>query len=445
VSKITALLRNQHKVPLKAIGDSMLPVLHSGDLVYYSAVPFLKLQINDLVVCKHAKIILIHRVIYRTAKYLLTKGDNNLNCDERVFARQVIGRVTRVKRAQQFFTPESLYLIQSAHYLAEIEQINSAFAANKLNFLFLKGLLLHLHYEKLVPRRLYADCDVLIDPEQLKSAIAILKKQGYSRAPKHLSAWQAKFKNYDPELVFCKKLKSGFLVSFDLHQELVFQMTELGRIENFYSMSMLADFTQAALRTKRAVKLDGISYPMLAPDFLIIYLLLHLFHHNYQGAFRYQILKIVLTQEVAKAAFSWLRLSELIISYRLESFVYPAIVLLQRHYQCKFPSQFLNFLRPKTWLLRVITNNILKQVNHLTSQSRIKEGVRRFGYLFMLSPQSGWQRILVFVQPAVLASVFWVISRKVVSVVQDLLKFPYAKKTKYHPGGDTGLQEKQNP
>jgi hypothetical protein len=384
-------------------------------------------------------------VIFKTAKYIVTKGDNNSKSDGRVYADQIIGKVIKVKRGDRTFAPEELYLIQSIHYSAEIKRINNVFAENKLDFLFLKGLLLHLHYERLPPSRLYADCDVLISPMELKKTIFLLKQQGYSRAPKHLSSWQAKLKNYDPELVFCKKLKSGFVVTFDLHQELVFQMTELGRLENFYSKKMLADLTQTALETKHMVKIDGVNYPILCADFLILYLLLHLFHHNFEGAFRYYFLKKVLIQETTKNDFSWLRLAKLIKEYHLENFVYPVILLLKKHYSCRFSSNFLVTLMSKTSMQGAVISAIVKKADTLNSQSRIVAGIRRFGYLFLLSPQPWWQRMLVLVQPTVLASVFWVISRKVVSVVQDLLKFPYAKKTKYHSGGDTGCQKKQNP
>jgi len=414
---INFVLYKKNKFSLKARGSSMLPLLKSGDLVYYQRINFSKLLINDLVLVKKQNFFFTHRVIYKTPKYVITKGDNNLESDGKVFPKQIISKVIKVKRGSRELTPESLYLIQSTHYLQEIVKINTAFAQKGLKYLFLKGLPLHLYYEKAHPRRLYADCDVLVNSKYLSLATKILKKHGYQQANKELSAGLKKIKNYEPELVFYKKLASGFMVTFDLHQELVFQMTELGKLNNFYSQNMLSQFTSAAFFKKRLIRLNKASYPIFSANYLILYLALHLFHHNFEGAFRYQFLCEVIKKESGKARFSWAEVEMLIKKYRLQSFVYPVFVLLKKYYFAKLPSKFLQSIKPQSQLQQKVVTRIIKNTDIFSTEPRIKAGIRRFTYLFLLSPESLWRRVLVFFQPSVLFSILWVIKKRLYSAV----------------------------
>ncbi len=95
-----------------------------------------------------------HRVIYKTVNYLVTKGDNSFESDGKILPRHIIAKVYKIKRNTQTFNPESLYLLQSTLYLQEINQIKKLFEREKIDFVFLKGLPLHLYYEKTHPRRM---------------------------------------------------------------------------------------------------------------------------------------------------------------------------------------------------------------------------------------------------------------------------------------------------
>ncbi len=411
-SRLHKFLLTQKKICFKSQGNSMLPLLLDNDQIFLKKVRFSQIIVNDLILIKLCRRLITHRVIYKTPKYLITKGDNNPQSDGRVYSRQIIGKVVKIKRGSREFTPESLYLIQSTHYLQEIEKINTVFAKKKLDYLFLKGLPLHLYYEKSHPCRIYADCDVLMTPRSLSAAKAILIKQGYKQANKELSSGLKKIKSYEPELVFYKKLKSGFSVTFDLHQELVFQMTELGKIESFYSPRLLGRLNQAVLQNRRFIKLNKVSYPILSAKLLIIYLALHLFHHNFEGAFRYAFLEKVLNKESGKARFSWEKLTALIKNYQLQSFVYPVFVLLKKHYSPNLPNRVLREVKPESRFQQQVISKIVKNTDIFSSEPRIKAGIRRFAYLFLLSPQPLWKRVLVFAQPSVLFSIFWVVKKR---------------------------------
>jgi Peptidase S24-like. len=160
MNKIFKKLLHLKTLPLKSTGQSMLPILRPNDIVYFKKIPFLKIKVNDLIIFKKKNQLITHRVIYKTKKYLITKGDNNPNSDGKIYPKQILGRVYQVKRNGQIFKPETFYLIQSTHYFSEIVKIKNEFDKENINYVFLKGLPLHLYFEGTHPKRLYADCDV---------------------------------------------------------------------------------------------------------------------------------------------------------------------------------------------------------------------------------------------------------------------------------------------
>lgn len=378
-------------------GISMLPLIGPKDKLSFNAIQFSKIKINDLLLFRKNNELIVHRVIYKTKRFLITKGDNNLKSDGKVYSRQVLGRVKKIKRSGQVLVPETMYLLQSGHYLQEINRLNRAFTKANLNFVFLKGLPLYLYYQKSHPQRFYADCDVLIKSKELGKAKKILQRYGYTQAKKTLVPFLTKISKYEPELVFYKTI-NGFTVTFDLHQELVFQMTELGRLNWLYPQSQLTRFTNEALATKRLVSLNNQKYPILSPEFLIIYLGLHLFHHNYRGAFRYQFWQQVLHKEATRPSFSWTKTAKLMQAYQLKNYLTPAFVLLKKYYPIKLP----------IWLTK---GNKTPKVDIFSEKGRINSGLTRFWLLFYFSPRPFWLRFLTFLDPVVIITGFWVIKQ----------------------------------
>ena len=171
---------------LKAEGNSMLPVLHSGDVVFYRKTSLKGIKVNDLVLIKKNNKLFTHRVIYK-AVFLITKGDNNPESDGKIYPRQIIGKVVKVKRDGREFDPNQIYLLQSSLYFQEIIKIKFLFEKQNIDFVFLKGLPLHLYYEGEHPRRIYADCDVLVNKNDFQRAEKTLLKQGYKKQDSSLS------------------------------------------------------------------------------------------------------------------------------------------------------------------------------------------------------------------------------------------------------------------
>ncbi len=171
------------KIPMviKTFGNSMFPLLLDGDVLYLKKIKFGKIRVNDIITVKNKNNYFTHRVIYKGNNFLVTKGDNNHETDSKVYSKDIVGIVENVKRQGNIFNPEQIYLLQSSLYFAEIVKIKNILEKNKIEHVFLKGLPLHLYFEKTHPRRIYADCDILISKLHYSKAISILKHMGYKR------------------------------------------------------------------------------------------------------------------------------------------------------------------------------------------------------------------------------------------------------------------------
>ena len=119
MNRIIKRLFKYKSFSFKSEGSSMLPLLQTGNIIYFKKIAFNNLSINDIVLFKKRGRVLTHRVTYKAHNHLITKGDNNLNADGKIFPRQIIGKVYQVKRTSdvlkrngQVFSPESLYLLQ---------------------------------------------------------------------------------------------------------------------------------------------------------------------------------------------------------------------------------------------------------------------------------------------------------------------------------------------
>ena len=159
---------------LKIKGISMLPVLFSEDIVYFNKTYFNRLKNNDVILVKKNHHYFTHRIIYKIKSYLITKGDNNLLSDGKIYPSQVIAKAIKIKRQGKTINIEDLYLFQSTLYFQEVVKIKKALEKENVDFVFLKGLPLHLFFESSHPKRIYADCDVLVDKKDFDKAEKIL-------------------------------------------------------------------------------------------------------------------------------------------------------------------------------------------------------------------------------------------------------------------------------
>ena len=410
MEKIFKKLLRLKSIPLKSTGQSMLPILRPNDIVYFKKTPFLKIKVNDLIIFKKKNQLITHRVIYKTKKYLITKGDNNLNFDGKIYPKQILGKVYQIKRNGQIFKPETFYLIQSTHYFSEIIKIKKEFDKENINYVFLKGLPLHLYFEGTHPKRLYADCDVLIDKKDFQKAEKILFSFGYQKADTSLSSFQKKLQDKKVENAYFKTI-NGFTVVFDLHLELVFMMTQLGKLEVLYPQKLIDNLTEEFLKTKRKIKINNEKFLILNNYYLILYLSLHLFHHNFSGAFRYDFLDKVIKKSKISIK-SWQEIALIIKKYQLNNFVFLVFFLLKKYYKTSVPPLFIRSIQPVNPLTCKLINKLTK-INIFNDESRIRAGIKRFLYLFIFSPSPFWKKILIIFNPQVIFAFFWVVWKKI--------------------------------
>ena len=386
-------LKRRKSFILMAEGNSMLPILHSNDVVQYKKVNFKQVDINDIVLVRKNKRLFTHRIIYKTDRYLVSKGDSNPESDGKIISKNVLAKVVSVKRNGQTINIEQIYLLQSTFYFQEIVKIKVAFEKENIDFVFLKGLPLHLYFEKTHPKRIYADCDVLINKKDFQKAEKIIKKFGYKKT-------EANNKQVENNYF---KIINGFSVVFDIHLEPAFLMTQFSGLEALYPQKLIDQLIDELLNNKRQITINNQKFSILNTKYLILYLALHLFHHNFRGAFRYQFLDKVIRNNRLSTS-DWNKIAQTINNYQLTNFVYPVFVLLKKYYQTPVPD-FINFKNFKNFMNSGIFDD----------EPRFTAGINRFLFIFLLSPRPLWRKLFIFFNPAVVWSIVWAIWKKLSS------------------------------
>lgn len=402
------------KAPIKSFGNSMKPLLYENDFVYFEKVKAKQIKINDILLIKKGSFF-IHRTIYKNDRYLITKGDNNLLSDAKIRSNQVLGRVTKIKRGKNFYKPKDIYLIQSSFYLKEIIKIKKLLEKNRIKYVFLKGIPLHFFFEDTHPKRLYADCDVLVDKKDFEKARKILSRFGYKNVNNDLSPIQRKLKDKETESSFLKII-NGVPVVFDIHLEPAFMMTQIGSLNALYPQKLIDQLTTDMLQNKQEIKVNNGKFLILNSKFLIIYLSLHFFHHNFRGAFRLDFLDKVIRKSRLSTS-DWQNIASTINNYQLGNFVYPVFILLQKYYNTPL-SHFSTTMKQSN-------NEIIKRylrTNIFNDETRLEAGINRFKNLFFLSPRPLIIKLLVFLNPQVIYSIFFVLKEKLSYFLRVVLK-----------------------
>jgi signal peptidase I len=406
---ITNLLRRQKSFRIKSYGSSMLPILLPGDVVYYQKTSFKQYRVDDIVMIRQKQGTITHRVIYKNKKFIITKGDNNFESDGKIYPKQIIGKVYQVKRSGTVFSSTSLYLLQSTLYFQEIIKIKKAFEQEKIDHVFLKGLPLHLYFEKTHPRRIYLDCDVLVASNDFSKAEKILKKFNYKKADTSLISTQKKLKEKGVENAYFKVI-NGFLVVFDLHLEPLFLISQIDHLEALYPQKLINQLTNKLLKTKKNVSINEQKFFILDSKYLILYLAHHFSHHNFHGAFRLNFINTIIKKSKLSNK-NWLEMIQITNQYQLRNFVYPTFKILQKYFNTKIPYFYLACIKPSNFYAY---KRIIK-INIFDDEARITAGINRFKLIFLLSPQPLWRRLTVFFHPQAIYFIFWALGKKLSS------------------------------
>lgn len=98
---IVDLLGRGIAVRFQVHGDSMYPVIHSGDYVLVEPVALTDVRLGDVVLSLTARGLTAHRVVAITQTTITTCGDNALDNDPPITAAELLGRVRRAEHEGQ--------------------------------------------------------------------------------------------------------------------------------------------------------------------------------------------------------------------------------------------------------------------------------------------------------------------------------------------------------
>lgn len=408
MSSLLLKIKNKFRFVLKTVGQSMFPLLLDNDVVYFKKIAYSMLKEDDIALVEKNNFFFTHRIIYKTDSYCITKGDNNAKSDEKISPKKISGKVYQIKRGNHLINIDEVYLFQSSLYFQEIIKVKNVLEKEGVDFIFLKGLPFHLYYEKRHPKRLYADCDILIKPRDQKKIEAIFVKFGYKKTHPTL-----------PEISY-SKIINNFPIVFDVHLKAVFLMTQINRLESLYPEKLVLDFTNDLFLNKKSVKINGQSFFILNSTYLIIYLSLHFFHHNFMGIFRLKLLDKVIRQSRLKNS-DWKKIREEINRFRLNNFIAPVFFLLKKYYQTPIP----DFIHPPNRRVN------LKNLGIFDSEERMAAGIRRFDNIFRLSPQPLLVKLTVLLNYEVIMWTFLALFERLFRFSKDLLAKPSSQSVPY--------------
>ena len=362
---------------LPAQGNSMAPLIQSNDQIVYRKIKLHQLKVGDIVLYQFQTEWHSHRIIYLCSakKLLVTKGDNNLKADSPIAYSQLRGLVVGIKRQSKFSDFKTLYQVRGSIFLKEAIALSQKLTAAKVIYVFPKGPFLNLRYEGSFPQQLFLDLDILVSKQNLKTTRQALANLGYKPLE------QSK-----PTL-FVKR-NQGFQVLVDLHHEPHLVLKPVPITQILYPQSLLISFSNDLLkhRQKITIKRQVIYLPEV--NYLIIYLALHLFHHNFSGGLRYSMLDRIIRAEKASGRLDRSQITAIIKKYQLAKFLQPVFNNLSNYYQT--PINF--FKKPKS------NQHSWQFLNELT---RVWAGILRFFNLWYRSPQPFWIRWLLLFHPQI--------------------------------------------
>jgi phage repressor protein C with HTH and peptisase S24 domain len=95
---LRAVLAAGHGARFRVEGDSMHPVIRSGD--YVQVVPCIRSELRrgDVILAATGRGLTAHRIVRISGRHVITRGDNSLRSDPVVDAASVIGRVAEVEQ-----------------------------------------------------------------------------------------------------------------------------------------------------------------------------------------------------------------------------------------------------------------------------------------------------------------------------------------------------------
>ncbi len=368
------------------LNHSMSPLLLSVDKPIPESIK--KLKTDELIIFKQKNKLIFHRLIYISPnqKIIITKGDNNFFPDSPINKSKIIGKVRQIKRQNRIISPSSIYKIQSSLYLKYLNQIVTKLHQQQINFIFLKGIPLHLYINNHIPYRIYADNDLLIHRSDFAKVEKIFTNLGFYPAET----------THSTQINFIKDTHP-FPIVIDLHLEPAISFTKITSLAKLTPTTKLTKYLFHHLQT---FTYQNISYPILDNETLLFYLLLHLFHHNFRGYHRFQLIHNL----IIRKPINWQKFQQLTLKLNYQSIIYPGLKLIQKLY---LPNLSLPYLKPSI-ASRLSTLYLLHlpPTYFFITQTRFQAAHQRLLFTLLLAPSSISYKIKQLFSPTTLKNIF---------------------------------------
>ncbi len=357
-----------------SFGLSMLPLFDQNSVL--EIVKAKKYKIDDIVVFKKRNRLIAHRLIYipKSRKFFITKGDNNLRSDGKILPDMILGKVKSVKGKTKNSEIESFYLTQSLLYMHHIVRFTDFLNKNKIPYIILKGLPIHLRYEGKIPNRIYFDVDFLINKNCLRIVDKYLKTNGFKKGndgkDKKISGVQHTYINTN----------KSFGVNFDIHISPVRIYRKLNLLNVFVPDKV--KISNMLWEGSEKLKISDKEYTVLNKDTQIVYLLLHFFQHNMEGIHRLNFINNIVTKGSRP---NWNQIARMMIKYSLFSLCYPPLKMLEKYYGFCAPRKFFSFFKSYEYF-KFVGNIISRFSNPFNSSGRYFSLAKRMFYSIICSP-----------------------------------------------------------
>lgn len=397
---------------IRAEGNSMLPVLHEGDLIEFKQVPFSEVQFNDIILIYRNNIFVTHRVIYKADTFVIARGDNNADADPPIRPDMILGKVFRFRRHGRWYEINDVYASQSLVYAQEIVTVSRLLKRHKIPHVFIKGLVASLKFVKRFPQRIYSDIDLLIDRSDFLKVSHIMEKCGYTQIN---DPWLTfgKVRGEKFEVDFAKRI-GGTLIVFDIHLEPVFLMIRMQGMKYLYPDETRQNLGRHFIKNRSSLILLGTSVPVCSPVDQVVYMCLHIFHNNCTDSVRLQLVHEIIFR--TQAPLFWRTMSKLIHEYKLEAYVMPVFALLRKYYSTPIPQWLLSKLELHGYK-KVVADLLVRYINIFNNQSRVKGGIVRFILAFLFSPEPLYKKIVILAHPTTLMSTLWIVYRRIKLII----------------------------
>jgi len=313
-----------NKYQLKIKDQNMYPLLQMGDIATFKKTSFTLVKPNDLVLITRKNSPIVRRIILKNDEYCITKIDGGKMSDNTVItAHSIIYAISSVKRRSVTIDLYEGYAVQSSVYWHQILVLMDSFKKNHIDFVFLKGLPLHLYYEKNYPKHMYTDCDILVNPFSKNKLEGAFHEMGYVKENDSSPSFQRFAQHEEIELDFTRKV-SGIIVRFDVHYSVSMSTVHFNGLRK-----KLGSLSKEMLMTKKYVSIDSKRFPLLKEDLLILYLLLHQVNHSWKDLKGAVFINTIVNSiaKKRKGHIDWKVILDTAKKYSILNFIIPGLYL----------------------------------------------------------------------------------------------------------------------